>query len=194
MPPLPPVTKCGSHAAPFSGSRGRASACGDKRVDALVRIRPPHIGLGVGQMPARDSLRARSTSPAAIVSASWCGVERAALAQRRVGAAGRALVGPLLFVAGPQRLQAADHRDDGVVAAAAHDFVVELTADLGEARPVFRCARPSTSLSLLEFGTRCRRGRALGSQGRTHRIEFLQRRAEIGDNGTDSLCSNRPSM
>src|ERR1700735_4180499 len=72
--------------------------------------------------------RARSTSPSAMVSVSlmW-----------GLSAARRALVGPLPFVTGPQRLQTADDRDDRVISTAADNEIVEFTADFGEEPTVF---------------------------------------------------------
>ncbi len=106
---------------------------------------------------------------------------RAALGQRGVGATRRALVRPLLFVAGPQRLQAADDRDDGVVSAAADHEIVELTADFGE-EPTVVEVLGHRIVDLLEFWhQRVRPVGPLGRQCGAGGLEFLQRHAQIGD-------------
>ena len=105
----------------------------------------------------------------------------AALGQRRVGALRRALVGPLLFVAGPQRLQAADDRDDRVVAAAADDEIVESAPDFGENGPVVQMLghRVVDPFELGHDGV----GPVgpLSRQRRARGFEFQQRHAEVGD-------------
>src|ERR1700745_1103914 len=87
--------------------------------------------------------------PAALVASCVC-VRDAARGHRRIGAPGRALVGPLLFVTRPQRLQTADDRDDGVVSAAADNEIMELTADFGEQPTIFEVLGHGI-VDLLEF-------------------------------------------
>src|ERR1700757_4060675 len=104
-----------------------------KRIDALIGPTRQHIGLRVGEMTTRDAAGPVDvTLRDGLGQLDMRGEHRLALCQRRVGAARRALVGPPLFMAGPQRLQAADDRDDGVISTAADDEIVELTADFGE--------------------------------------------------------------
>ena len=84
-------------------------------------------------------------------------------------------------VAGPQRLEAADHRDHRVVAAAAHDLVVELAADLGELAPSSMCSAIESLISLELRDEVVRAVRPLRGQRCAHRVEFLQRGAEVGE-------------
>src|ERR1700741_3058266 len=104
-----------------------------KRIDALIGPARQHIGLRVGEMATRDAARPVDvTLRDGLGQLDMRAEHRAALRQRRVGAARRALVGPLLFVTGPQRLEAADDRDDGVISAAADNEIVELATDFSE--------------------------------------------------------------
>ena len=147
-------------------------------------VGPPgqHVGLRVGEVAARDA-----AGPVDVTLGDRLGqldmrVEhRAALGQRRVGAARRALVGPLSFVAGPQRLEAADDRDDGVIAAALDDEIVEFTADFGEEPTVVEILGHGV-VDLLEFWHQgVRPVGPLGRQRGAGGLEFLQRHAQVGD-------------
>jgi hypothetical protein len=90
-------------------------------------------------------------------------------------------------VAGPQRLQGADDGNDGLVAAAVHDGIVESTADLGELGPVFqmRFHRVVDLFELSHDGVGA--VGSLSGQGRARGLQFEQRGAQVGDDNRLAL-------
>src|ERR1700694_5182836 len=149
MPPLPPVinavrTRYLSAVLPRQRLRRQ-------REDSMVRIAGQHIGLGIGEMPRGQPPRPVGVAGLDHLRQPNVSVQHGTpLAERRILTYRGGLLGPLLFVAAPQCLQAAHHRDHRVIPAAANDLIVKLAADLGEAASVVE-VRGHRLVDLLEF-------------------------------------------
>src|SRR5215208_1395981 len=135
MPPLPPVIK--AVRTPHLSALASRERLRRKRHNASFGILGEEKALSVGEMACRQLAGALGIARCDRIGDLGVDAKRdAPLADRRILAPSRRLVGPPLQVTAPQCLQTADHRDHGVVTAATHDFIVKLAADLGETRAV----------------------------------------------------------
>ena len=92
-----------------------------------------HVGLRVGEVSRGDSPRAFGIAEFDGIGKRGVRLQHClTLGRRRIVAGGRATFGPALFVAGPQRLEAADHGRHRGISAAMHHGVMKLATEIGE--------------------------------------------------------------